>query len=96
LALCGSCLQPACRGRHDGIGGASLLEHKASAGVFRAMLNLKIIWATSAVMGIGLGLLRGGPPMGWVLLVIFAAFLALWAHYRLRLHRTMRGSANEE
>jgi hypothetical protein len=68
-----------------GIGGASLLERTASAEVFRAMLNLKIIWATSAILGIGLGLLRGGPPVGWALLVIFAAFLALWVHYRLRL-----------
>jgi hypothetical protein len=68
-----------------GIGGASLLGRKASAEVFRAMLNLKIIWATSAVVGIGLGLLHGGPPVGWALLAIFAAFLALWVHYRLRL-----------
>ena len=68
-----------------GIGIASLLERKASAEVYRAMLNLKIIWATSAILGIGLGLLHGGPPVGWALLAIFAAFLALWVHYRLRL-----------
>ena len=68
-----------------GIGIASLLERKASTEVFRAMLNLKIIWATSAVVGIGLGLLRGGPLVGWALLAVFAAFLALWVHYRLRL-----------
>jgi hypothetical protein len=68
-----------------GIGGASLLERKASAEVFRAMLNLKIIWATGAVVGIGLGLLHGGPPVSWALLAIFAAFLALWVHYRLQM-----------
>ena len=68
-----------------GIGGASLLERKASAEVFRAMLNLKIIWATGSVVGIGLGLLHGGPPASWALLAIFAAFLALWIHYRLQM-----------
>lgn len=68
-----------------GIGVASWLERKASAEILRAMLNLKIIWATSAVVGIALGLLHGGPPVGRVLLAIFTAFLALWVHCRLRL-----------
>ncbi len=39
-----------------GIGGESLLSRKASRDVFTAMLNLKIIWAIGAVVGIGLGL----------------------------------------
>jgi len=68
-----------------GIGMASLIERNASADTFRSMLNLKIVWATSAVFGIALGLARGGPPVNWSFLVIFAAFLGLWAYYRRRL-----------
>ena len=68
-----------------GIGVESLLGRNADADAFRAMLNLKIIWASSAVFGIGLGTILGGPAIGWILLVIFAAFLGLWVYYRLQL-----------
>ncbi|HSF80736.1 MAG TPA: hypothetical protein VLA49_05860 [Anaerolineales bacterium] len=65
-----------------GIGVESLLGRKASLETYRAMLNLKIIWAASAVVGISLGLAAGGPPAAWVFLGIFAAFLGLWGYYR--------------
>ena len=68
-----------------GIGGESLLGRNESVEVYRAMLNLKIIWASSAVVGIGLGLIAGGAVVGWVFLGIFAGFLGLWVYYRLRL-----------
>lgn len=72
-----------------GIGIESLLERNASMEVFRAMLNLKIIWSLGAVFGITLSMIQGGPPLfGWILLVIFGSFSLLWISYRLRLsHR---------
>ena len=67
------------------IGVESFLGRNASRDVFKAMLNLKILWASGAILGIGLGLVAGGPPIGWIFLVIFAAFLGLWAYYRVKL-----------
>lgn len=68
-----------------GIGGESLLGRNASRETFQAMLNLKIIWAVSAVIAIGLGIFYGGPPLAWALLGIFVVFLVIWTYYRLQL-----------
>jgi len=69
-----------------GIGMESLIGRNASADSFRAMLNLKIIWSLSAVFGITLSMIQGGPPvLGWVFLAIFGSFSILWISYRLRL-----------
>lgn len=68
-----------------GIGGESLLVRNASVEVYRAMLDLKIIWSLSAIFGIGASMAAGGPWMGWVLLGIFGLFCALWIHYRRQL-----------
>ena len=68
-----------------GIGVESLLGRNAGSDVFKAMLNLKILWASGAVFGIGLGIVAGGPPLAWVFLAVFAAFLGLWVNYRLKL-----------
>jgi hypothetical protein len=61
------------------------LSRNASKEVFLAMLNLKIIWAAGAVIGIALGIAAGGPPLAWALLVIFVAFLGVWVYYRYEL-----------
>ena len=42
-----------------GIGVESLLGRNASAATFRAMLNLKVIWASSALFAIGIGIAEG-------------------------------------
>jgi hypothetical protein len=68
-----------------GIGLESLLGRNASAETFRALLNLKLIWASSAVLAISLGLLDGAPAAGWLFLLTFAIFLTVWVYYRLRL-----------
>ena len=68
-----------------GIGTESLLGRNASVDVFRAMLNLKVIWAAGAVLAIGLGLANAAPPAAWLFLGIFAGFLAVWSYYWLRL-----------
>jgi len=68
-----------------GIGVESLLGRNASAETFRAMLNLKVIWASSALFAIGAGILEGAPPMAWGFFSIFFLFWCVWVYYRLRL-----------
>lgn len=68
-----------------GIGGESLLGRNASREVFSAMLNLKILWASGAVLGIGMGIAVGAPPLAWGFLVIFVAFLGVWVYYRFKI-----------
>lgn len=68
-----------------GIGIESWLGRNASVEVYRAMLNLKVIWSFSAIIGIGLGLWNGGAPAGWLFLVVFIVFWAVWVYYRRRL-----------
>jgi threonine/homoserine/homoserine lactone efflux protein len=69
-----------------GIGVESLLGRNATTEAFRAMLNLKVIWSLSAVFGITLSMVQGGPPVfGWAVLAIFGSFSILWISYRLRL-----------
>ena len=64
-----------------GIGIESYLGRNASVEVFRAMLNLKVIWSSSAILGIGLGLLQGGPQAGWLFMGIFVIFWFIWIYY---------------
>ena len=65
------------------IGVESLLGWNASAEVFRAMLNLKIIWSACVVLAILLTMLiNGGPLFGWLVLAIFLVFNLIWLYYR--------------
>ena len=69
-----------------GIGGASLLERNASADTFRAMLNLKLLWASAAVIGMTVTMLSGNYPLiGWGIVLIFVAFFFIWLYYRNQL-----------
>jgi hypothetical protein len=67
------------------IGLESLLGKGGNADVFRAMLNLKIVWSGSAIVGITLSMIGGAPPMGWAFLAIFSVFSLVWIYYRIRL-----------
>lgn len=68
-----------------GIGTESYLGRNAGLEVFRAMLNLKVIWSSSAIIGIGLGLWKGGPQAGWSFLIIFVIFWFVWIYYWITL-----------
>ena len=68
-----------------GIGLESLLGRNASVETFRAMLNLKIIWASSAIFAILAALFEGSPPASWAFLGIFIVFWAVWVYYRVKL-----------
>jgi len=64
-----------------GIGIESYLGRNASSDVFHAMLNLKVIWSSSAIFGIGLGIWKGGSQSGWLFLRIFVIFWCIWIYY---------------
>jgi len=64
-----------------GIGIESYLGRNANIEVFRAMLNLKVIWSSSAILGIGLGIWKGGAQAGWLFLGIFFVFWCVWIYY---------------
>jgi hypothetical protein len=64
------------------IGIESWLGRNAGKDAFRAMLNLKIIWASFAIVGLALGLAEGAPDSAWIFLLAFAGFLGVWVFYR--------------
>ena len=69
-----------------GIGGVSLLERNASADAFRAMLNMKLLWASVAIIGMTITMLGGGYPLiGWGIVVIFVVFFFIWLYFRIQL-----------
>jgi len=61
------------RGRHEG------------REVFRAMLDLKLLWSATATVGLLVSLLQGAPVATGLFAAVFAAFFCLWGSYRLRL-----------
>ena len=74
-----------------GIGVESWLGRNAGRESFRGMLQLKIIWSGFATVGLAWSVIEGGlryPWIGWMLVGVFAAFHALWWHWRIRLERT--------
>jgi len=64
-----------------GIGIESWLGRNAGIEVYRAMLNLKVIWSSSAIVGISLGLFNGGAKAGWLFLLVFVVFWFVWIYY---------------
>lgn len=68
-----------------GIGGESLFSRNASRDTYRALLRLKIIWASGAVLGLGLALWMGAPHAAWGFLGIFILFLIVWIAYAVKL-----------
>src|SRR5438132_9993303 len=72
------------------IGGQSLLGRNGSVNEFRAMLNLKLIWAAAAVIALGIGALSGGPSLTWLGLAVFVGFFCVWPYLRLSMRRAVR------
>ncbi|TMF86804.1 MAG: hypothetical protein E6I11_03630 [Chloroflexi bacterium] len=72
------------------IGGQSLLGRNGSVNEFRAMLNLKLIWAAAAVIALGIGVLSGGPALTWLGLAVFVGFFRVWLYWRIRIGRAVR------
>ena len=67
------------------IGTQSYLGRNEDLSVFRAMLNLKLIWSAAALFALVLGIGAGAPPAAWAFLAIFLSFFGVWTHYRIRI-----------
>ena len=71
-----------------GIGIESYLGRNAGREAFIGMLNLKLIWSSTVIVGVTWALLsgaQGGPWMGWVLVGVFLVFNLLWLDWRRKL-----------
>ena len=71
-----------------GIGIGSLLSAKASLSTYIAMLNLKIIWSSAAIVGITISLApagAGSPRLAWAVAGIFLVFDIVWIYWRIRI-----------
>jgi hypothetical protein len=49
------------------------------------MLNLKMIWSSTATLGILFSIAQGAAPMAWAFTGIFAGSCGVWSYGRLRL-----------
>lgn len=73
-----------------GIGGVSLLERNASAETFRAMLNMKLLWASAAIVGMIITMLDSSYPLiGWGIVGIFVVFFFVWLYFRSMLNKSI-------
>lgn len=71
-----------------GIGVESLLGRDAPRESYLTMLRLKVLWSSTATIGIGASMFQGAPTGGWIFFAIFAAFCGLWNYWRWQLART--------
>src|SRR3989344_8427676 len=71
-----------------GIGGVSLLENKSSLESYNSLLTLKILFSTTAIIGIVISITEGNKiKFVWLLLTIFVLFSVLWIYYKIKISR---------
>jgi hypothetical protein len=66
------------------IGAQSYFHRDAGLEVFKAMLDLKLVWSFAAIVGLLISIGQGAPPAVWAFLSLFIAFFGVWTHYRIR------------
>ncbi len=66
-----------------GIGGASLFTKTQEQ--FEIMLTLKILWSSSAILGLLWSLAEGAPTTVWAFVITFVLFLGIWVYYKWEL-----------
>jgi hypothetical protein len=64
-----------------GIGGASWLMRKSNVETYFAMLWLKLIWSSFAIIALGISLTLGGPWPVWIIFSTFVVFWLAWVYY---------------
>ena len=67
-----------------GIGVQSYVGRDDGLEVYKAMLNLKIVWSTAAILGLFVSIAQGAPDAAWAFMSAFIAFAGVWIHYRIR------------
>ena len=68
-----------------GIGIESLLGRNSSPEAFKPMLNLKIIWSLSAIIGILWSMSQTNNYNATWVLVAFVVFHLIWVYWRIRI-----------
>lgn len=79
-----------------GIGIQSLRGRNDGFEAFRAMLGLKVVWASAAILALAIAIARGAPSAAYAALSIFLAFLGVWLHYAIRLRQLARLAARPD
>ena len=77
-----------------GVGIESWLGRNASIDAFKHLLNLKIIWSFTAVVGLLISIIQGGPNtplIVWLIVLIFAIFNAAWIYWRVQIRKMIEG-----
>ena len=64
-----------------GIGGISFVAREAKKETYNILLKLKIIWSTTAVIGLLWSLGEGAPKSVWLIVFLFLGFFGVWAYY---------------
>ncbi len=72
------------------IGTTSLIMRNAGLESYRALLNLKIIWSSSALIGIALAIINGSPAIAWLPFGIFVIFWIAWVFYWKKLFSPLK------
>jgi len=70
-----------------GIGVESLLGRNAELDSFQTMLRLKVLWSSTATLGIVASMLQGAPTMGWAFAATFGGFCCVWSYWLSRVRR---------
>jgi hypothetical protein len=66
------------------IGAQSYFARNAGVEVYKAILNLNLVWSFAAIFGLGAAIGRGAPSAAFPLLSAFIALAGVWSHYRIR------------
>jgi hypothetical protein len=74
------------------IGGQSFLGRDAGVEVYRAMLQLKMLWSFAAAGALFVGIGAGAPPAAWAFLSMFIIFAGVWLHHAIRFRQLARVS----
>ncbi len=67
------------------IGGTSLIVKNKGPETFSALLTLKIIWSSSAIIATLLAIRSGTTPFAWAILAIYLVFFSAWVYYKRRI-----------
>ncbi|MFH1590917.1 MAG: hypothetical protein ABIC95_03230 [archaeon] len=67
------------------IGGVSLIARDGDRSSYRSLLNLKIIWAATAMLSFVISAFSGAPKVVWLFFAAFAVFFVVWVHYRRKI-----------
>jgi hypothetical protein len=68
-----------------GIGGASFFSYKGTKENYDILLTLKLLWSSTAILGLLLSVISGAPNTIWLIIVMFTIFFFIWLYYKYRI-----------